>query len=255
MLGGLPQTACSARTGSGCCHLHPIPVAAPAVTAPSAAAVAAAAAVVMNLSAGNHARNEDFEIQRMPNERAREVVERYDIWGHNRCGKKRRTDGRGSRRVGVSFQNKISSLHARYILWCMAKGVVTHLIGLEKIKQRGMQLSRRLSVYNYGLLCTGMAYKVGPRFCEIKWENCVLLTYCRQAKAIFLPHFHTTWYPPLIFRPSLYCWGILFNHCKLKSICPCPVWLAQYLDKGDIWYISYILCLVFSLSYITNMYT
>ena len=157
MLGGLPQTACSARTGSGCCHLHPIPVAAPAITAPSAAAVAAAAAVVMNLSAGNHARNEDFEIQRMPNERAREVVERYDIWGHNRCGKKRRTDGRGSLRVGVSFQNKISSLHTRYILWCMANGVVTHLIGLEKIKQRGMQLSRHLSVYKYGLQCTGRA--------------------------------------------------------------------------------------------------
>ena len=54
-----------------------------------------------------------------------------------------RRDGRtdvGVRWVGASFQNKISFLHTRYKLWCMAKGFVTHLIGLEKIKQRGMQL-------------------------------------------------------------------------------------------------------------------
>ena len=69
------------RRLAGCRHLHPIPVA--TVTAPSAAVAAFTVVDVMNLSAGNHARNEDPEIQGMPNERASEraseVVERYDI--------------------------------------------------------------------------------------------------------------------------------------------------------------------------------
>ena len=48
-----------------------------------------AAVAAMNLSAGNHARNEDPRNPRnaeWAREWASEVVERYDIWGQNQCG-------------------------------------------------------------------------------------------------------------------------------------------------------------------------
>ena len=49
-----------------------------------------------------------------------------------------------------------------------------------------------------------MALKVDPRFCEYEVKELRSPVCSRQVNAIFPPHNHKTWSPPISIRPSLY---------------------------------------------------
>ena len=80
-------------------------------------------------------------------------------------------------------------------------------------------------------LHTGMAQKVNPRLCEIRWESCVLFTFCRQENASLPPLILAIWEEP--FGDSLYTSPPLLT--LLSSACPCTsLCLPPFPSSGSL---------------------